>query len=223
MSGVPFMRPSMKCSGLTNKVGRQVLWIPVSFAEISVGVERWMKIVECSLFLFAGIVACSAASPAEPLKVDSPFNQDELKFVLERGKASISGRAVLELADGSLKDCAGFNVEMLPVTAYSSERIIKTYGNVQRGQILLEQNPPKFVPDVQEYHELLLKSSCNAEGVFHFENVPAGDYFVMAFLIWEEKAGDAVRKTGGAVMQRLRVGANDRVAIEMGARAPGPR
>ena len=133
------------------------------------------------------------------------------------GRASISGRAVLELADGSLKDCAGFNVELLPVTAYSSERIIKTYGNVQRGQILLEQNPPKFTPDVKEYHELLVKSACDAEGVFHIEKVPAGDYFVMAFLIWEEKAGDSVRKAGGARMQRLQVGASDRVVIDMGA------
>jgi len=182
-----------------------------------------MKVVECTLVLLAGFVACSAVLAAEPLKVDSPFNLEELKFVSVPGKASISGRAVLELADGLLKDCAGFNVEMLPVTAYSSERISKTYGNVQRGQVLLEQNPPKFVPDVKEYHELLLKSSCNAQGVFHFENVPAGDYFVMAFLIWEEKSGDSVRKTGGALMQRLKVGANDRVAIEMGARRPNPR
>jgi hypothetical protein len=176
-----------------------------------------MKVVERSVILLAGFFACSAAWSAEPLKVNSPFNLEELKFVTVPGRASISGRAVLELADGSLKDCAGFNVELLPVTAYSSERIFKTYGNVQRGQILLEQNPPKFTPDVKEYHELLLKSSCDAEGVFHFEKVPAGDYFVMAFLIWEEKSGDSVRKTGGALMQRLRVGASDRVVSELGA------
>jgi len=182
-----------------------------------------MKVARVSLVLLAGFITGPAVWSAEPLKVDSPFNLEELKFVLVPGKASVSGRAVLELADGSRKDCAGFNVELLPVTAYSSERILKSYGNVQRGQVLLEQNPPKFVPDVKEYHELLLKSSCNAQGVFHFENVPAGDYFVMAFLIWEEKAGDSVRKTGGAVMQRLRVGANDRVEIEMGAGGPNPR
>ena len=182
-----------------------------------------MKVRGCSLVLLAGLFACSAVSSAEPLTVDSPFNLAELKFVREPGNAAISGRAVLELAGGLLKDCAGFKVEMLPVTAYSSERIFKTYGNVQRGQILLEQNPPKFVPDVKEYHELLLKSSCDAQGVFHFENVPAGDYFVMAFLIWEEQAGDSERKTGGALMQRLRVGNNDRVAIEMGASKPNLR
>jgi hypothetical protein len=169
------------------------------------------------VLLFAGLVANSAVMSAEPVTVDSPFNLEELKFVTVPGTASISGRAVLELADGSRKGCAGFNVELLPVTAYSSERIFKTYGNVQRGQILLEQNPPKFTPDVKEYHELLIKGACDAEGVFHFEKVPAGDYFVMAFLIWEEKAGDSVRKTGGARMQRLRVGANDRAVIEMGA------
>jgi hypothetical protein len=181
-------------------------------------------VISRSLALLAGLLACSAAPCAEPVKVDSAFDAQELRFVLEPGEASVSGRAVLELADRSLKDCAGFNVELLPVTAYSSERILKTYGNVQRGQILLEQNPPKFVPDFKEYHELLLKSACDAQGVFRFENVPAGDYFVMAFLIWEEKAGGTVRKTGGALMQRLSVAATDRVSIEMGAgrpKAPG--
>lgn len=181
-----------------------------------------MKIVWRSLFLLAGFAACAAVDSAEPLTVESAFNLEDLEFVREPGQASVTGRAVLALPGGVLKNCAGFNVEMLPVTAYSSERILKTYGNVQRGQILLEQNPPKFVPDVKEYHELLLKDSCDAQGVFHFEKVPAGDYFVMAFLIWEEKSGDSVRKTGGAVMHRLKVGAQDRVAVDMGAAGPNP-
>jgi hypothetical protein len=104
----------------------------------------------------------------------------------------------------------------LPVTAYSSERISKTYGNVRRGQILLEQNPPKFMPDEKEYHELLIKGACDASGIARFEKVPAGDYFVMAFIIWDEKARATTRKTGGAVMHRLRVGAEN-VTIRIGA------
>ena len=44
----------------------------------------------------------------------------------------------------------------------------------------MEQNPPKFVPDEPEYHEMLIKGSCDQHGEFHFRNVPAGEYFVIA-------------------------------------------
>jgi hypothetical protein len=91
------------------------------------------------------------------------------------------------------------------VAAYSRERITRTYGNDRQGQILLEQNPPKFTPDAPEYHEMLLKGACDASGEFRFERVPAGDYFVMAFIIWDDTAGAMPRKAGGAAMKRIHV------------------
>lgn len=162
------------------------------------------------LFVVFSLAAISLSSfAAEPLTVTAPFRQEEVSFVKQPGKATVSGQARLKLADGTLKSCAGFNVELLPVTAYSSERIFKTYGNTREGQILLEQNPPKFTPDVKQYHEMLLKGVCDAKGKFRFEKVPAGEYFIMGFIIWD--------KTGGAVMKRIRVGANDNVAYDVGA------
>lgn len=158
-----------------------------------------------------------AASAAGPVPLTAPFRAEDVAFVKQPGKATVSGTAVLKLADGTLKSCAGFNVELLPIAGYSSERIFRTYGNTREGQILLEQNPPKFTPDVKEYHELLLKSACDAKGQFRFEKVPAGEYFIMAFIIWDETSGGAPRKAGGAVMKRIRVGANDNVSYESGS------
>jgi len=125
--------------------------------------------------------------------------------VKQTGTSTVSGKASLKLADGTLKSCAGFNIELLPVTSYSKERIVKTYGNDQHGQILLEQNPPKFTPDAPEYHDMLIKGACDLRGEFTFSNVPAGDYFVMAFIIWDDASGPTPRKAGGAVMKRVRV------------------
>jgi hypothetical protein len=151
------------------------------------------------------VLACAAlASAAEPVKLESTFSLDEVKFVTQPGDATVSGKAFLKLADGSYKDCAGLNIELLPVAAYSRERIGRTYGNTEQGQILLEQNPPKFTPDVPEYHDMLLKGTCDARGRFEFTRVPAGDYFVMAFIIWDIP-GATPRKTGGAAMKRIRV------------------
>jgi hypothetical protein len=161
-----------------------------------------------------GLLVCtqtqsSESSPGQdPLKLESPFDMEAVKFVKEPGDATVMGQAFLKLRDGTLKSCAGFNVELLPVAAYSNERIFKTYRSNEQGQILLEQNPPKFTPDVKEYHEMLLKSSCDAQGEFRFKNVAAGDYYVMAFIIWEATTGDAASKTGGGVMKRIHVEPN---------------
>src|SRR5688572_17514936 len=97
----------------------------------------------------------------------------------------------------------------------SLSSIFKTYGNNQQGQILLEQNPPRFTPDVKEYHEMLLKGSCVARGKFNFENVAAGDYYVMAFIIWKTGPANGASSTGGAVMKRIRVEPNSTNVVRM--------
>ena len=160
------------------------------------------------------MLACAAlAVAAEPVKLESAFSAEEVKFVTQPGDATVSGQAFMKLADGTYKSCAGFNIELLPVAAYSRERIGHTYGNLEQGQILREQNPPKFTPDVPEYHEMLLKGTCDAKGEFSFTRVPAGDYFVMAFIIWDDTAGATPRKTGGAAMKRIRVTPGSRVDV----------
>jgi hypothetical protein len=163
--------------------------------------------------MLLALAACHIAAAAEPVALTSTFSADEIAFVKQPGKSTVSGGAVLKLADGSTRNCAGFKVALLPVSAYSSERILKTYGNTREGQILLEQNPPKFTPDVKEYHEMLLEAVCDERGVFRFENVPAGEYFIMAFIIWDGK--------GGAVMMRTRVDKEDYLHYEMGAGPAG--
>jgi hypothetical protein len=142
------------------------------------------------------------------VQLQSPFDADAVKWVETPGHSTVSGQAFLRLADGTWKGCAGFNIELLPVAEYSNERIGKTYGNNVRGQILLEQDPPKFTPDAKEYHEMLLSSRCDPRDRFEFKNVPAGDFYVMAFIIWEQGAGPAAKKAGGAVMTRIKVAAN---------------
>ena len=153
----------------------------------------------------------TAAVAQEPLKLESAFKIDDVKFVKQIGTSTVTGSASLRLADGTVKGCAGFNVELLPVAAYSQERIIRTYGNDRQGQILMEQHPPKFTPDALEYHDMVIKGACDPSGTFTFSNVPGGSYFVIAFIIWDDPSGDTPRKTGGGVMKRIEVPAGARV------------
>jgi hypothetical protein len=170
--------------------------------------------------LLLSAFSCAVAVAAEPVRVESPFDLNAVKFIREAGTASVTGTAALALKDGSVKDCAGFNIELLPVAGYSNERIFKTYRNNSRGQVLLEDNPPKFTPDVKEYHDYVLKAVCDARGEFKFEQVPAGDYYVMAFIIWDVTVDGAARKTGGGVMHRIHVepGAHVRAVLAVPAR-----
>jgi hypothetical protein len=168
-----------------------------------------MRILLVSLLAFGSALAVAA----EPVKLDSVFDIKAVTFVKQPGTATVTGKAFLKLATGTYRDCAAFNIELLPVSAYSSERIAKTYGNTNQGQILLEQNPPKFTPDVPEYHEMLLKGACDKRGEFTFTRVPAGDYFVMAFIIWDDVSGATPRKTGGAAMKRISVAAGSHQAV----------
>jgi hypothetical protein len=155
------------------------------------------------VFLFLALMRTALA--AEPVQLQGRFNIDEVKWAKTPGNSSITGEAFLRLADGSWKGCAGFGVELLPVATYSSERIFRTYGNKVRGQIRLEQNPPKFTPDAREYHEIALFSRCDANDKFEFKDVPAGEFYVMAFIIWDIGEAATKTKSGGAVMTHIKV------------------
>jgi hypothetical protein len=158
-----------------------------------------------------GLILATAAVAAEPVELENPFDIEAVRFVKQTGTATVSGKAFIKLADGTVKSCAGFNIELLPVTAYSKERIVKTYGNDRQGQILMEQNPPKFTPDAPEYHDMLIKGACDLRGEFSFSNVPAGDFFIIALIIWDDASSPTPRKTGGGVMKRIRVLPESRV------------
>jgi hypothetical protein len=157
----------------------------------------------------------TALAGVSTIQLDSTFDVDSVKWVREPGDATVTGKAALKLRDGSSKDCAGFEVELLPVATYSSERIFRTYGNNHAGQILLEDNPPKFTPDAPGYHEYLIKGACNPAGEFRFEHVPAGDYFVMVFIIWELPGLNPPVKTGGALMKRIHVNPHATLAVDL--------
>lgn len=165
------------------------------------------------MFFLSGIISISCLAENVPIQLQSQFNADEVKWVKEVGNSSVAGKTFLTLKDGTRKGCAGFNVELLPVADYSNERILKTYGNNLQGQILLEDNPPKFTPDAPEYHELLLKTTCNAKGEFEFKNVPAGEYYVMTFIVWDITNEAGATKTGGAVMKRIKVKTKSTIKI----------
>ena len=156
-----------------------------------------------TVFASFAAIHCANLYSAEPIELKSRFNLDEVKWIQTNGNSSISGSAFLSLSESEKKGCAGFNVELLPVASYSNERILKIYGNNSQGQVLLKDNPPKFTPDDPQYHELVRKSQCDENNHFVFKDIPAGDYYVMFFIIWKNDKG---QEDGGVLMHNVSLG-----------------
>lgn len=146
------------------------------------------------VFLLTIFLLSHQALSSERIEVESKFDPDEISWVKKDGNVIVEGEAYIKLEDGSYKGCSGFNIELLPVSAYSDERIFKTYGNNKSGQILLKENPPKFTPDHKLYHDLVIKNTCDSKNRFSFSNVHPGDYYIMAFIIWNGTEGGGVMK-----------------------------
>lgn len=154
------------------------------------------------------LLVSSLAFSQEPIQLENTFNNDDVKWVKTAGNSSIYGKAFLKLKNNETKGCAGFGVELLPVAKYSNERIFKIYGNNDHGQILVEDNLPKFTPDAKGYHDMVIKTKCNADNEYAFNNITAGEYYVIGFIIWEINENSKTVKTGGAVMRKVTVAAN---------------
>ncbi|MDO3383957.1 hypothetical protein [Gilvimarinus algae] len=164
------------------------------------------------MFLLPGLLTVvSMGASAEPLELESRFDSSEVDWVMQPGSATVSGTASIRLETGEQKGCGGFHVELLPAADYANERIFRTYGNNDQGQILMSQDPPSFTPDAKAYHELNLSAPCNEDNRFEFLQVPAGDYYAIGFIIWSE--GDT--KKGGGVMKRIRVTEGESLVVDI--------
>lgn len=172
-----------------------------------------MKMTSIKAFLTALVtIHCANLYAAEPIQLENRFDPEEVKWIQTQGNSSISGTAFLQLDKGEKKGCASFGVELLPVAKYANERIFKIYGNNLSGQILLKNKIPKFTPDHPQYHELVRKTVCDEKNAFTFNDLPAGDYYVIAFIIWKDEKG---QEDGGVVMKKLSLGGGENKTIDL--------
>jgi len=66
-------------------------------------------------------------------------------------------------------------------------------------KMYVEDGIPKFTPDPKGYHDTK-KTMCNEKGEFEFNNLPLGEYYIIAFMLWD--------KTGGGIMHRVTLSEN---------------
>ncbi|WP_271765285.1 hypothetical protein [Aquimarina algiphila] len=141
-----------------------------------------------------------------PITIVNKFDHEEVKWFKTKGKGTIKGVAKFKSKQGDLRFGEEFRIELMPNCLYTEERLSKIYQNKNSGFIYVEDGIPKFTPDPKGYHETK-KTMCNQKGEFKFNNLPKGDYYIIAFMLWD--------KTGGGIMQHVVLSENESKSIKM--------
>lgn len=171
----------------------------------NVGLDRGgnESLKHVALVLLLALLALAACAPP-PVRLSNNFDPNEVQFIRTPGTAVITGQAFMRQRGGGVVTCAGSRALLIPVTRYSSERISIRFGNTNSGFISV--NAPRNLEQAPaEYEASALKTTCDAQGNFRFEQVPAGDFFLMTSVQWEIPSGYATMAQGGALMQRVSV------------------
>ena len=163
------------------------------------------------------LVGCATA-PAQKISVNlnSKFSQQEIAWSLGEGTSGIKGSALLMTQGGQPRTCAGKDVTLVPISAYSSERMSHIYGSVPGFRQIIGNNysgitnaSPVFNDTPAEFLSTTKKTKCDAQGYFEFENIPAGQYFVTTTIVWTTPFGNHGQSyNGGALVERITLTSN---------------
>jgi len=148
------------------------------------------------------LISCSnkhKISDNKPIKIVNTFNDEAVKWFKTEGHGTIKGIAKFKSKNGNLRFGKDFRIELMPNCLYTEERLNKIYNDKDSGYVYIEDGIPKFTPDPKGYHETK-KTMCNEKGEFEFNNLPLGDYYIIAFMLWD--------KTGGGIMHRVTLSEN---------------
>ncbi len=161
------------------------------------------------IILFFVVVFFSCVDSDKKTKVitiNNEFKNEEVKWFKADGNSTIKGVAKFKSIQGDIRFGKEFRIELNPFSAYTKERLHHIYKNNDSGFVYIENGVPKFNPDPKGYHETR-KVMCNEDGTFEFKNLPEGEYYIIAFMLWDE--------TGGGIMKRVKLSSNETKNVEM--------
>ena len=165
------------------------------------------------ILLFVLLSACAAPRPEFQLK--SRFDkQQAVKVINALGSGRITGKAYLSKQDGTRATCATSEVILIPATAYAAERMQALYNSKSAGFNATRKF--NFVPDVADFHDLILRSKCDASGEFFFDKLGAGSYYVVTIVRWAESTFG--KRHGGSLMKRVTLRKGQKKSVVMTSR-----
>ncbi|WP_156925223.1 hypothetical protein [Nitratidesulfovibrio termitidis] len=160
------------------------------------------------------------AEPQRPriVTLNTPYDSKEARRKLAPGRNTIRGTASARTPGGEVVTCAGKPVTLVPVTAYSSERMFAIYGSdgsQDRGTLRLGQGaapPPVITNDDPRYLADHPQTVCTDSGTFVFRDIADGQFFIVTGFTW---LTDDKKPQGVGLMQRVSVSGGQTRKIDM--------
>lgn len=154
----------------------------------------------------AVIVTCLGLAGCVTAKVDASFDPQAGAYINEIGTGRLEGSALLRQRGGGVVTAAGNDVYLAPVTEYSTARVRTIYGD---GKFAAFTRNFENTPD--EYMKQTRKTKADVEGRFIFENLRAGEYYVITEITWEVPGN--LFKEGGTLYERVTVSEGKTVSV----------
>lgn len=147
--------------------------------------------------------------------LSTPYDSKETRRKLAPGKNTIRGSASATTPDGKTATCAGKPVTLVPVTAYSRERMLAIYGKEDKGTLKLGQGaapPPTITNDDPRYLADHPQTVCTDSGTFVFKGIADGQFYIVTGFTWQTGEG---KPQGVGLMQRVSVSGGQTRKMEM--------
>lgn len=180
-----------------------------------------------SLLLAVSLCLCACGAKQPPAEEEAPdaasaeelssytftneFDRDEAQRLLQPGDGRIQGSVVWAMPDGGDVVCS--YVDLVPVTAYSQERMQALFDDTDEGIFALGEDRIGGFADLEQdmdFHRNGKKYvSCDGEGNFSFENLQPGSYYVTTALRW----GSGENEGGCTLMKRVLLGSGETIEL----------
>lgn len=166
--------------------------------------EVRMKAIIVPLVLSFCLCGCSLLPP-KFVTLTSTFNPAQEAWFNARGSGSIYGQALLLIHAGDVRTCAGLLALLRPKSNYADERNLAVFGSTEHGFFSSSSRQVRFSSDDPAYEQFSKSATCDAQGNFVFRDLPAGQYYVVAPVVWQADGSNS----GGLLMQAVSLSAGE--------------
>ena len=149
------------------------------------------------------LLVLASCVPNKTISMESDFDKSEAAYVKNKGENIIVGSGLIRKQSGGVVTCAGYDVELFPITKYSSEMMQKVYDNKAKGYLASFYTVQNLDTS---YHIYKKTTTCDAQGGFKFRSIADGDYYLNSTVKWtvfNPQLGEMPQ--GGNLMQRVSV------------------
>ena len=164
----------------------------------------------CVFLLLAG---CATVAPQT---VAATFDPAEVAWFNRTGSNAIEGNAVMRTVGGEVRTCAGGDANLIPVSTYADERMLKMFGNTSGG-LLSARTGFSWSSTDPRYKAASRTVTCDSLGNFRFDRLPDGDYYVTARVVWGVPNQYFTSWQGGYVMRRVTLRGGETMRLVLSA------